>query len=91
MKIDYTSTEHCYGRVSFNLETPIEELETYLAVKALLREFSCFTKNILCKDVAIDYWVSYLKRMGIPCNYYDIQVAYDLAYGDGCEFEWGIC
>lgn len=91
MEIDYTPTEYCYGRVSFNLETPIEELETYIAVKALLDEFSCLTKNLLCKDIATDYWMSYLKRIGIPSNSYDVQLAYDFAYGDGCEFEWEVC
>lgn len=59
------------------------------AVKYLINEFKYHTKGIVFKDIAYDYWGFNLSVQKIKMTIADLQRAYDIAFGYGCEYEWG--
>jgi hypothetical protein len=82
-----------WGYVDFDYTCRLTEVikEENNAVKYLLAEFevSGQRKNIVNFDEACLAWKSRAKHSGTSVTNMDIQRAYDLAYGFGCEFEWG--
>ncbi len=54
----------------------------------LLGEFEGLKKNIVSHSEAIWFWGNKCLRNGLKYNNDDIQEAYDIAYGDGCEYKW---
>lgn len=58
------------------------------ATRYLLDEFVDINKNTSSFSVACDYWISSCATQGIKCKKEDIQEAYNLAYGYGCEYEF---
>ena len=87
--VDYSPTENCYARIDFDIDSLVGTNRS-IATTMLLDEFSSIQKNIVVRDIAMTYWKGYCKRMKIYCNNDDIQQAYDLAYGYGCEFGWEV-
>lgn len=79
-----------YGYVIFNhnWKDDIEDQELSKATKHLLLEFEGLKKNSLSYKISMDTWKAQCLTQGIICTNQDIQTAYDLAYGNGCEWEW---
>ena len=87
--IDYTPTDgYVYGYVIFDIVD--NEYEDYAskAVKHLLGEFAFHTKNLISHKVACAYWIRNSLTQGIRCTNEDVEIAYTIAYGHGCEYEW---
>ena len=86
-KIDHSPIKpYWYGYVTFNL---IEEYETNDTIDFLILEFQCLSKNIISQSEAIKFWKSSATRQDINIwTKQDVENAYIIAYGDGCEYEW---
>jgi len=80
--------ENSYGYVDFDDDCLIDLENKSEAVQYLITEFMGHTKSIVKKDEAYDYWKYTLKMQDIELSKDDLQYAYDLAFGYGCEFEW---
>jgi len=90
--IDYTPTRsNSYGRVpplEITLDTYPEGYINNKAIEYLISEFTFLTKNILSYEEACSYWIHNCNNQGIKCTKQEVQEAYDICYGYGCEFEW---
>ena len=85
-KIDYSPTgPMSYGYVQYDI---VEGYERNDAIDFLISEFECLKKNIISKSEAQKFWIVSASHHGVKCTDQDVENAYNIAYGHGCEYEW---
>ena len=88
--IEYTPSKRLYMvPVIFDLCIDKDELLHYsTAVKYLISEFENLGKNTCSFSIACNYWQRKCHMNNIKCSFEDIKDAYNLAYGNGSEYEF---
>ena len=85
---DYEPTDSSvYGYVHFDVDCLVD-LDEDKSVEYLIHEFEGHTKGMIKKDEAYNFWKHNLSIQGLSLNKEQLQRAYDVAFGYGCEFEW---
>ena len=85
---DYKPTDSSvYGYVYFDVNSLVD-LNEDKSVEYLIHEFEGHTKGIILKEESYKFWKHNLSIQGISLNKDQLQRAYDIAFGYGCEFEW---
>ena len=77
-----------YGYVDLDPTCLIDNPDEEPVILYLLEEFLGHTKNIIHRATAYEYWKHNVGIQGFRLKLEDLQHAYDLAYGGGCEYEW---
>ena len=87
---EYEPSMNCFKRLRYSFDWYNLNQISSKASSTLIEHFEGLQKNIISKSEAMWYWGNYLSRFGIKYSGGDIQEAYDLCYGEGCEFEWDL-
>ena len=65
-----------------------EHTDCSRGVKYMLSELSNMRKMFVNYDEAHDFFIRAAKTQGLSITHDDINEAYNIAYGIGCEYEW---
>lgn len=86
---NYEPTDNVYGYVpEYDIVDEAWLKSANIAVKYLVEEFQFRTKNLTSHKEACKYYKFLLSKYGIKCTNTDVEDAYSLCYGQGCEYEW---